>query len=94
MMMRTPALLVVTALSAGALGYGLAEFRSASSAPHDGGVIHGIAYYQAHGTELQEKLAACKDNPGGALADGECQNASEALHGAARLFPPYKVPPQ
>lgn len=93
MMMRTPALLVVTALSAGALGYGLAEFRSASSAPPDGRVIHGVAYYQAHG-QLQEKLAACKDNPGGALADGECQNAWEALHGAARLFPPYKVPPQ
>jgi hypothetical protein len=37
-----------------------------------------VTWFKAHVPELQAKLAACKDNPGGARNDAECDNAQHA----------------
>jgi hypothetical protein len=37
-----------------------------------------VTWFKAHGPELQAKLAACKDNPGRASEDAECDNAQHA----------------
>jgi len=37
-----------------------------------------VTWFKAHVPELQAKLAACKDNPGRARNDAECDNAQHA----------------
>jgi len=37
-----------------------------------------VTWFKAHVPELQAKLAACKDNPGEARTDAECDNAQHA----------------
>lgn len=39
---------------------------------------HTVTWYEAHPTEIKAKLAACYDNPGGAIHDPECANADTA----------------
>jgi hypothetical protein len=40
--------------------------------------VRTVTWFKAHVPELQAKLAACKDNPGEALTDAECDNAQHA----------------
>ena len=37
-----------------------------------------VWWYRQHQSDLKQKLAACNNNPGAAMADEECQNAAEA----------------
>jgi hypothetical protein len=37
-----------------------------------------VTWFKAHVPELQAKLAACKNNPGEARTDAECNNAQHA----------------
>jgi hypothetical protein len=37
-----------------------------------------VTWFKAHVPELRAKLAACKDDPGRARADAECNNAQHA----------------
>jgi hypothetical protein len=40
--------------------------------------VRTVTWFKAHVPELQAKLAACKDNPGEARTDAECDNAQHA----------------
>ena len=40
--------------------------------------VRTVTWFKAHVPELQVKLAACKDNPGQARTDAECDNAQHA----------------
>jgi hypothetical protein len=40
--------------------------------------VRTVSWYMAHRPEMNAKVAACKDNPGGALSDPECENAGQA----------------
>jgi hypothetical protein len=40
--------------------------------------VHTVSWYQAHPAEIKQKLAACYDNPGGAIHDPDCANADDA----------------
>ena len=40
--------------------------------------VRTVTWFMAHVPELQAKLAACKDNPGEARTDAECDNAQHA----------------
>ena len=50
-------------------------------------VARTVTWFKAHIPELQAKLAACKDNPGAASTDAECDNAQHAQWG--RSFDPF-----
>ncbi len=40
--------------------------------------VRTVSWFEAHPSEMRQKFAACNDNPGGAMADPECVNASDA----------------
>jgi hypothetical protein len=40
--------------------------------------VRTVTWFKAHVPELQAKLSACKDNPGEARTDAECDNAQHA----------------
>ena len=40
--------------------------------------IRAVTWFKAHPDEITQKLAACNDNPGVAMHDPECFNASDA----------------
>ena len=40
--------------------------------------IRTVTWFKAHPDEITQKLAACNDNPGVAMHDPECFNASDA----------------
>lgn len=40
--------------------------------------VRTVSWFKAHQPEMNQKLAACNDNPGGAMTDPECQNALDA----------------
>ena len=40
--------------------------------------IRTVTWFKQHETEMREKLGACNDNPGVAMHDPECFNASDA----------------
>jgi hypothetical protein len=42
---------------------------------------HTVSWYRAHPAEMEAKLAACKDDPGYAAHDPNCENAHEARIG-------------
>ena len=49
--------------------------QEAAAAPHP---VRTVSWFQAHPSEMRQKFAACNDNPGGAMADPECENAATA----------------
>jgi hypothetical protein len=49
--------------------------EDAAAVPH---LVRTVSWFKAHQPEMNQKLAACNDNPGGAMTDPECQNASDA----------------
>jgi hypothetical protein len=40
--------------------------------------VRTVSWYMAHRPEMNAKVEACKDNPGGALSDPDCENAGQA----------------
>ena len=40
--------------------------------------VRTVSWYMSHQPEMNAEVAACKDNPGGALNDLECENAGQA----------------
>jgi hypothetical protein len=40
--------------------------------------VRTVSWFKAHQPEMNQKLVACNDNPGGAMTDPECQNALDA----------------
>jgi len=49
--------------------------QNAASAPQ---AVRPVSWFTSHRIELAQKIAACSDNPGGAMADPECENAATA----------------
>jgi hypothetical protein len=39
--------------------------------------VRSTSWFQAHQSEMMQKIATCNDNPGGARTDPECVNADE-----------------
>jgi hypothetical protein len=40
---------------------------------------HTVSWYVAHQDAMKGKLSACQEDPGSAIRDPECENASEAF---------------
>ena len=40
--------------------------------------VRTVSWFESHQSEMNQKLDACNDNPGGAMTDPECQNALDA----------------
>jgi hypothetical protein len=49
--------------------------QDAAAVPHS---VRTVSWFNAHQPEMNQKLATCNDNPGGAMTDPECQNALDA----------------
>jgi hypothetical protein len=79
-MTKSYVLLVAVAFCAGATGYGAGYFSR--TAPSTVAAVpppeRTVSWFIDHRPELAQKIATCKDNPGGALTDPECANAAEA----------------
>ena len=67
--------LVVVAVCSGAAGAGGGWYltKATLSPP-----VHTVSWFQEHQSEMMRKVAACNDNPGGAMTDPECTNAENA----------------
>ncbi len=49
--------------------------QDAAAVPHQ---VRTVSWFEAHRAEMTQKNATCNDNPGGAMADPECENAATA----------------
>jgi hypothetical protein len=78
---QVPIYLACIAAGAGGTWY-LNRDTSPVPAPHDAAEVphpaRTVSWFEAHRAEMTQKMASCNDNPGGAMADPECENAATA----------------